>query len=390
MPETTPPRPRYLARQNARGDRYAYTRSKGRMISLGRYGTEKSHARFREIEEAWEADQAHRRHRPEAALTIAELAERYLDHEAARCESGEIHKKSLHAARYACEALIAEHAGVPVTRFGPRLLTTIQRRLLEKPCCTTSGRHTNEPEPPTLARSEVNRRVNGIRRLFRWAVREELIEERILNTLTTVDGLRTGQGRDSSPREAACPDAVRRTVDHLRGEGHVGFAGALELLRWTGCRPTEICHLRMADVAETAEGLELRIRDHKTRKTTGLARIVPLNPRASVLVRDAMTARLGLDLSRPLFTTVRGRPLTANGLFQAIRRTTQRLGIPRWTAYQLRHLAATEMLDAGHSETEVAAMLGHTPNSTVVRRYSRDRTRLARRAASGIGSREAG
>ena len=40
MPDTASNRPRYLARPNARGDRYAYTRVDGRMVSLGRYGTE--------------------------------------------------------------------------------------------------------------------------------------------------------------------------------------------------------------------------------------------------------------------------------------------------------------------------------------------------------------
>ena len=38
MPDASPSRPRYLARLNANGVRYAYTRSKGRMISLGRWG----------------------------------------------------------------------------------------------------------------------------------------------------------------------------------------------------------------------------------------------------------------------------------------------------------------------------------------------------------------
>ena len=58
MPETTLPPSPSISRTSKRpiGDRYAYTRSKGQMISLGRYGTEKSHARFREIEEAWVAE----------------------------------------------------------------------------------------------------------------------------------------------------------------------------------------------------------------------------------------------------------------------------------------------------------------------------------------------
>ena len=40
------------------------------------------------------------------------------------------------------------------------------------------------------------------------------------------------------------------------------------------------------------------------------------------------------------------------------------------------------------AEAEAAAAIGHSPSSTVIRRYSRGRERLARRAVAGIGSRE--
>jgi hypothetical protein len=49
-------------------------------------------------------------------------------------------------------------------------------------------------------------------------------------------------------------------------------------------------------------------------------------------------------------------------------------------------LAATEAVNRTGSEAAAAAMLGHAPNSTVVRRYSRQRFELAALAAKAVGA----
>jgi integrase len=90
-----------------------------------------------------------------------------------------------------------------------------------------------------------------------------------------------------------------------------------------------------------------------------------------------------------LFLTVTGCPFDSERFYRIARDTADAAGIDRVEPYGLRHLAATEGIEAGMSEAAVAAMLGHTPNSSVVRRYSQDRTALARQAANAIGGREA-
>ena len=386
-----PPRqPGYL---HHKPSNQAYVRLGGHCRYLGEYGSPDSHRRYAALMadhlsgEPNEPSSGRDAIRP---LTVAELAERHLEHELARSKRGLVDRQTYHAARYVVRALIADHASMPLARFGPRALKAIQRRLVATPCKVSAGRHAGDAEPPTLSRAEVNRRVNGIRRLFRWGVSEELVPEPVLASLEAVSGLRVGEARDNPLRRAADPEHVRATIAQLRADGHRGPAGALELIRWTGCRPDEICGVTAGDVVETRDGLELRIRNHKTRKKTEADRVVPLNARATEIVMEARDGELSLDPARPLFLGSNGRRISSNGLFQAVRRASETAGVPHWTAYQLRHLAATEMLDAGCTEVEAAAMLGHTPSSTVVRRYSRDRTRLARRAAAGIGSREAG
>ncbi len=388
MPRTTTG-PRYLQRNNANGVAYAYTRVDGRTVSLGRFGTTESRDRFERIRAEWAAAREAQDQAAPSRLTVAELAEKYLDHEAQRAAEGRVTEKTYRAAGYAVDALIGSHAGLPANRFGPRALKEIQSRLAKTPCRTHGGRYRGDRTPPTLSRTEANRRVNGIRRVFRWAVSEELVPASVLTSLEAVNGLRAGEARDNAPRTAASPKAVEATAHALEEDGHVGLANVIRLLRWTGCRPDEVCRLSVHDLVETPEGLELRLRDHKTRHVTNADRVVPLNARAEAIVQEALGAALQLGPDHRLFRALDGRPITPNALFQAIRRTTEAMGVAHWTPYQLRHLAATEMLDAGCSEAETAAMLGHSPDSTVVRRYSRDRTRLARRAANAIGVREA-
>ncbi len=386
--------PKYLKNTVSRrnGDRvdYAYTRVDGDRVPLGRYGDPDGWARFERIRDEWIAKNADRTPVGPDGLTVAELAERWLDHEKARADAGRIDPKTYAAGRAIAEAVVAEHAGMPVIRFGPKALKDIQARLIVTRCKVTHGRYRDAGEPPTLSRAEVNRRVNGIRRLFRWGVSEELVPPAVLASLEAVAGLRAGEARDNPPRQPANPEHVRALVAELDARGHHGPARVLELLRWTGCRPDEACTLTAADVVETRHGLELHIRKHKTRKTTEADRIVPLNATAAAIVRDALADGRSIAPARRLFLSKKDRPLNTEALRQTIHRVATAAGLPYEIPYGNRHLVTIEGMEAGMSEAEVAAMLGHTPDSTVVRRYSQDRTALARRAANAIGGREAG
>ena len=211
----------------------------------------------------------------------------------------------------------------------------------------------------------------------------------ILASLEAVPGLRAGEARDNPERQPTNPAHVRALSGELRNRGHHGHADVLEILRWTGCRPDEVCTLTAADVIEAQHGLELRIRRHKTRKVTKADRVVPLNDRAAAIIQKALDAGRSIDPTRRLFLSKTGRPFTSSRLYWLLRQVADAAGIDRVEPYGLRHLGATEAIEAGMSEAEAAALLGHTPNSTIVRRYSQDRTALARRAANAIGGREA-
>ena len=386
--------PQYLENRVTRPDGrvviYARTYVEGECVSLGRYGDPKSWESYERLRDEWLARNANRAPVGPGGLTVAELAERWLDHEKTRSKDGRIAPKTYAAARATALAVLDAHAGMPVIRFGPKALKDIQARLAVTRCQTSRGRYRDAGDAPTLSRSEVNRRINGIRRMIKWGVSEEIVPPAVLASLQAVAGLRSGEGRDNPARKAANPEHVRSLVKELYARGLYGPARVLELLRWTGCRPDEVCTLTAGAVVETPRGLELHVRQHKTRRSTEADRVVPLNDQAAAIVRKALDEGRCIDPERRLFLSVTGCRFSSDRFYRIIRDTADAAGIDRVEPYGLRHLAATEAIEAGTPETDVAAMLGHTPSSTVVRRYSQDRTARARRSANAIGGREAG
>lgn len=390
MPERTTTQPTYKT-QTVKGVEYAYTRVDGRRISLGRAGTSQALEKFRRILGEWQIAKTEQEFAHPHRLTVGELAEQYLVYSWRRVDAGFLSKSSGHLAEYAAKAvtLDSEHSNTPVNLFGTRAFKAIQRRLSETKVQVGSGRFCQNSTPPTLSRRSVSDRMNAIRAMFRWGVSEELVPASVLASLKAVPGLREGEARETKPRQPADPQAVSATVRVLETNDRAHIAAIVKLIRWTGCRPAEICNLTAGEIVDTPEGLELRIEQHKTRKHTETARIVVLNDQAQRLVQEALASCRNISPDRHLFVSKSGRPLTPNGLYQAVRKAAAAAGVSHWSPYMLRHLAAIEMLEAGATEAEAAAAIGHSPNSTVIRRYSRGREKLARRAAAGIGSREA-
>ncbi len=187
------------------GKRYGYVNLEGRQVSLGPDGSEAAKRRYAELVAAWanpdvrpigEAPDSH----GSSDLVVAELAERFLEHTRARIKHGEISGKALWLTTSTIDALCHEHGMLLVAQFKGRSLKQIQQRLLKTACNTRRGRFRDATEPPCLSRNEVNRRINQIRRIFKWGVSEEFVPETTLTSLASVDGLRRGRGRETPGR----------------------------------------------------------------------------------------------------------------------------------------------------------------------------------------------
>jgi integrase/recombinase XerC len=104
----------------------------------------------------------------------------------------------------------------------------------------------------------------------------------------------------------------------------------------------------------------------------GRQRAVPLHPALVPLLLAYLDTRLPLT-ERALFVGVQGRRLTVTALSQTFRHYARLAGVDerkRITPHTLRHVFASELLDAGANLRQIQELLGHKHlNST--QRYTR-------------------
>lgn len=155
------------------------------------------------------------------------------------------------------------------------------------------------------------------------------------------------------------------------------FASLLELVKteavrdiltvaWeTGTRPVNLSRATAANLTDDGNGLifadwntEAGSAVHKTFKATGRPLVVPLTDAA----REVVLKLIDKNPTGPIFRTPTGLPWTELRLANTVLHYAKRAGLRgRFTAYSCRHTRATALLEAGHSDTDVAAILGNTP-----------------------------
>ena len=341
----------------------AYVRIRGVFHYLGKYGTHESRVRHQNLVAAAQARRATLDLvRP---MSVGELAERHLS--AMREEYGPKSWQAVEAKRIAL-AVCDRFAGLEATAFGPKAMQEVQQAMLKR---------------GNLCRAGVNRLVRRTIAMFKWAVSEELVPPAVWQALQTLRPIRFGKGRETKVRVAADSSAVDAVIQHLHANGNHGAALCVRFMRATGCRPGEAYSATPADFRLSDETPVYAVRHHKC-ESRGMERIIALNAAALQAVHDALALRPATH--SPLFVNSAGKAWQVTTMAHMIERACAALGIERWIPYQLRHLAATEAVNRTGSEAAAAAMLGHAPNSGMIRRYSRNRLELAAQAAKAVGA----
>lgn len=168
------------------------------------------------------------------------------------------------------------YGDTPAAEFGPRALVAVRQHMVGLGWC----------------RSLINRRIDRIKRVFKWATAEELVPVIVYQALRTVAGLRKGrtEARESEPVKPVDPAHVTATLPFLTPH----LQCMAELQRLTGMRPGEVCQLKLCEVDRTGEVWVYRPAQHKTAHH-GKTRAVHLGPRAQA----AITAFLLRDGTPP-------------------------------------------------------------------------------------------
>jgi integrase/recombinase XerD len=201
------------------------------------------------------------------------------------------------------------------------------------------------------------RRLSSLRRLYQYLAREGRIDA---DPTALVEAPRLGRPLPKSLTEAE----VERLLEAPDITTPAGLRDRtmLEVLYATGLRVSELVGLRL-------EQVNLRQGVVRVMGKGGKERLVPLGEEAvSWLDRYLREARAALFRGAPdatLFPNGRGRPLTRQAFWHAIRRYARKGGVSKPVSpHVLRHAFATHLLNHGADLRVVQMLLGHADIST--------------------------
>ncbi len=137
-----------------------------------------------------------------------------------------------------------------------------------------------------LARNTVNYRVGKIRRMFKWAVSEELIPSSVAHGLREVRGLAEGKegSRETKPVESIGPERVAAVLPFVSKP----IRAMIQVQDLTGMRPGEVMILRPMDIDRSDDIWVYKPSRHKT-QSKGFARAIPIGPKAQAILTPWLT-----------------------------------------------------------------------------------------------------
>jgi integrase len=162
--------------------------------------------------------------------------------------------------------LVRELYGHTLAReFGPLALKALRQKMIDV----------------GWSRKLINQRVGRVRRVFKWAVENELVAVSVIQALAAVQGLQEGrtEARETPPVEPVSDEHVVATLPFLRP----AVRAMVQIQLLTGMRPGEVCQLRPCDLDTAAAVWLFRPIQYKTRHR-GQPRVIAVGPRAQRLL----------------------------------------------------------------------------------------------------------
>ena len=384
----------------------------GKDFYLGKWGTKASRAEYDRLIGEWLAGG---RQMPtvdgSAPITVAEVIVSFWKFAKSYYQKNGRPTGEVEEYRQVIRILRHLYGPTPAQNFGPLALKVVRQRMVDA----------------DLSRGVVNQRIGRVKRIFKWAVAEELLLPGVLQAIQAVDGLRRGRtaARETEPIKPVPDAVVKATLPHMSEI----VADMVRLQRLCGCRPAEVCMVRPCDVDISGDVWVYRPESHKT-EHHGRERAICIGPQGQDILRPYLLREKTAYCFSPTESETRRRaqvhaarktPLSCgnrpgtnrrrkpkrkpgdrydtNTYRRAIHRAVDaankdrkkqiaEMGVelellPRWSPNRLRHTAATEIRKTFGLEAAQVA-LGHS-QADVTQIYAEKDLTLAAEVARKIG-----
>ncbi|MBI1311301.1 tyrosine-type recombinase/integrase [bacterium] len=377
----------------------ARVRIEGRDFYLGKFGTPEADEAYRRIIAEWFASgtlpEARTAGKTAESLSINELILAYFRFAQTYYVKNGEQTGEVSLIRDTMRVLRVHYGTSTADSFGPLKLKAVRESMIAKGWC----------------RTEINRKIGLIRRMFKWGVENEIVRADTLHALQAVAGLRRGrsEARESEPVRPVAEADINAVLPFVAAQ--VRDMVRLQLL--AGCRPGEICSLRPCDVCRDGDVWEYRPESHKT-EHHGRERIIFFGPRAQEILcpwldnrpaeafcfspAEAQAARNAekrrrrkspvqpsqRDRTKPDAARTPGDCYTTASYRRAIQYGCTKAGIgDAWSPNQLRHSRAT-WLRRQYGIEAAQVILGHS-TADVTQIYAERDFESARRVMAEVG-----
>jgi integrase len=226
-----------------------------------------------------------------------------------------------------------------------------------------------------LSDTTKNRRIGAVKAALNWCVEQKVISNNPIKDMKKPAADARDRILTSQEREIIF-GAVRDEC----------FRDFLTAMQETGCRPGEVARVAPENINLDA-GVWI-FPKHKTRKKTGVARVVYLTPAMVELSKRLLAESKG----GPLFRNRDGNPWDRCSLYSRLKTIKKKFPkLAGVVSYTFRHSFATDALENGVPDATVAELLGHKGTQTLHRHYSKlskkiEYLRNAVEQATGKGS----
>ena len=217
----------------------------GKSIYLGQHSSAESHKRYAEILAQWAAGRTDWSQNPPASFTVAELCCRYLKHAQEWYTKNGARTTRYDTIKSALRPLIKMFASEQAARFGPKKLAQYRDELIRL----------------GLSDETVTTYFKIVRKIWKWAVAEELVGETIYRALTTVPIAAARLGAKRRPKvKPVSWEIVLATLPRLAS----AYQAMIWMQRLSGCRPGEARLLKNDEVERSGDVWIYRPSDWKT------------------------------------------------------------------------------------------------------------------------------
>jgi integrase len=172
----------------------------------------------------------------------------------------------------ACRVVSNLFGRLPASEFGPKALKQVREQMTGK----------------DWSRGYVNKQVNRVKRMFRWAVAEEMVPPSVLHGLSAVAAIRKGEPgvREKGPVKPVPQQHVGAALPFMSPQ----VRAMVELQQLCGARPGEVVIMRAGDIDRTGKVWVYKPEKHKT-EHRGQSREIYLGPKAQRVLEPWLRAQ---------------------------------------------------------------------------------------------------